>query len=282
MTREQRVGLTVVAGMLCTGALVVFLGRIHFTSPGYPVLASFRYVDSLKVGGPILYGGGVKIGEVDGIDIAKGLVRVHLHVEKGVKIPIDSVITIHTSGILGEKYVQVDAGDVSLGFLASGAEVMGVDPGSLDRTLQRVEALTDFLEPLMKDPNFKGSVQALLKGMNKAVGELTHLVDDNSADIRASVQNLKELSVGLKARSEELKPILASAKGMLNEKNRQSFEQSLASVQSFTTKLDKVLAQIDQKKGTIGMMVYDDETADNLRDLLRDLKRHPWKLLWKK
>jgi hypothetical protein len=30
------------------------------------------------------------------------------------------------------------------------------------------------------------------------------------------------------------------------------------------------------------MMVYDDETAENLRELLRDLKRHPWKLLWKK
>jgi phospholipid/cholesterol/gamma-HCH transport system substrate-binding protein len=255
---------------------------MHFTSPGYPILADFRYVDSLKIGAPVLYGGGVKVGEVDGMDLSKGLVRVHLHIQKDVKIPKDSVITIHTSGILGEKYVQIGAGDEALGFLEPGSDILGVDPGSLDRTLQRVEALTDFLEPLLKDPKFKSSLQVLLGTMNRTVAELGHLVSDNSADLRTSVLNLKELSAGLKARSEELKPILASAQGMLNEKNRKSFEESMASIQSFTTKLDKILAQIDQKKGTIGMMVYDDETAENLRELLRDLKRHPWKLLWKK
>jgi phospholipid/cholesterol/gamma-HCH transport system substrate-binding protein len=282
MTRELRVGLTVIVGMFCTGLLVVFLGRMHFTSPGYPVLADFRYVDSLKIGAPVLYGGGVKVGEVDGMDLSKGLVRVHLHIQKEVQIPKDSVITIHTSGILGEKYVQVGAGDESLGFLPPGADVLGVDPGSLDRTLQRVEALTDFLEPLLKDPKFKGSIQALLGTMNKTVAELGHLVNDNSADLRTSVQNLKELSAGLKARSDELKPILVSAQGMLNEKNKKAVQDSLAAIQSVATKLDKALAQIDQKKGTVGMMVYDDETAENLRELLRDLKRHPWKLLWKK
>jgi phospholipid/cholesterol/gamma-HCH transport system substrate-binding protein len=282
MTRELRVGLTVIAGALCAAALVVFLGRIHFTSPGYPVLASFHYVDSLKEGAPVLYGGGVKIGEVDGIDIDNGLVRVHLHIRREVKIPLDSVITINTSGILGEKYIQVGAGDASQGVLAEGATVDGIDPGSLDRTLKRVEELADFMEPLMKDPKFKGSVQNLLGTMDKTVAELGHLVSDNSADLHTSVENLKELSAGLKARSDELKPILASAQGMVNEKNRKAVEASLASIQSFTDKLDKALAHIDQKKGTIGMMVYDDESAENLRDLLSDLKRHPWKLLWKK
>ncbi len=134
----------------------------------------------------------------------------------------------------------------------------------------------------MRDPKFKGSVQALMDGMNKAVKELSSLVTDNSADIRVSVRNLKELSAGLKARSEELRPILASAQGMLNEKNRKSVEQSLNAIQAFSTKLDKILTHIDEKKGALGMMVYDDESGENLRDLLRDLKRHPWKLLWKK
>jgi len=30
------------------------------------------------------------------------------------------------------------------------------------------------------------------------------------------------------------------------------------------------------------MLVFDEETGENLRTLLSDLKRHPWKLLWKK
>ena len=282
MTRELRVGLTVLVGALCAGLLVVFLGRIHFASPGYPILADFRYVDSLKIGAPVLYGGGVKIGEVDGMDLVRGKVRVHLHVDKAIKIPVDSVITIHTSGILGEKYVQVGAGDEALGLLPAGAQVDGIDPGSLDRTLQKVEALTAFLEPLLKDPKFKGSVEELFRNINGAVSELSHMVSDNSGDIRVSVKNLKELSLGLKARSDELKPLLQSAQGMLNEKNRRSFEQSLTDVQDFAARLDKITAQIDSHKGALGVMVYDEEMGENLRDLLSDLKRHPWKLLWKK
>jgi ABC-type transporter Mla subunit MlaD len=169
-----------------------------------------------------------------------------------------------------------------LGFLPSGAEVEGIDPGSLDRTLQKVEALTAFLEPILKDPKFKGSLQDLLKNMSGTVNELSHLVGDNKADLRTSVQNLKELSVGLKARSDELKPILTSAQGLLNEKNRQSFQKSLESVEAFAVRLDKITAQIDSKKGTLGTLIYDEDTAENLRTLLSDLKRHPWKLLWKK
>ena len=46
--------------------------------------------------------------------------------------------------------------------------------------------------------------------------------------------------------------------------------------------LDKVFSQINDKKGLVGALVYDEEAADNLRFLLRDLKNHPWKLLWKK
>ncbi len=282
MTRELRVGLTVLVGFLCAGLLVVFLGRMHFASPGYPVLADFRYVDSLKIGAPVLYGGGVKIGEVDGMDLVNGKVRVHLHIDKDVKVPMDSLVTIHTSEILGEKYVQIGAGDEALGYLPSGAQIEGIDPGSLDRTLQRVEALTAFLEPILKDPKFKGSLQELFKNINGTVNELSHLVSDNSGDIRTSVKNLKELSAGLKARSEELKPLLQSAQGMINEKNRKSFEQSLLSVQSFAARLDKITAQIDSKKGAVGVMVYDEEMGENLRSLLSDLKRHPWKLLWKK
>ena len=33
--------------------------------------------------------------------------------------------------------------------------------------------------------------------------------------------------------------------------------------------------------GTVGGMVTDPEVYDDLKDLLRDLKRNPWKLMWR-
>jgi phospholipid/cholesterol/gamma-HCH transport system substrate-binding protein len=282
MTREARVGLTALAGLVATAALVVFLGRIHITSPGYKVLVKFRYVDSLKPAAPVLYGGGVKIGEVDRISIVDGKVGVRLHIQRGVRIPDGSAISIHTSGILGEKYVQVNAGDAEAGSLPPGAVVEGVDPGSLDRTLQRVEALTDFLEPLLSDPKFRGGVQGVLAGLNKVVADLGGLVGDNKDDVRAAVKDLRQLTGDLRARTAEMQPLLRNAGAILSDANTKKVQGSLTNLDSSLAKLDRLLAQIEGKKGTAGMLIYDEETGENLRQMLSDLKRHPWKLLWKK
>jgi phospholipid/cholesterol/gamma-HCH transport system substrate-binding protein len=281
LSRELRVGLTGIAGLAATAALIVFLGRIHISTPGYPVTARFKYVDSLKPQAPVLYGGGVKVGEVETIGIMEGKVAVRMHIDKAVQIPDQAEITIHTSGILGEKYVQIGAGAEGQP-LASGAVVDGVDPGSLDRTLQRVEALTDFLEPIISDPKFRGGVQGIMLGLNKVVSDLSTLVSDNKADIRASVKDLRQLTSDLRSRTAELQPVLKNAGAILSDPNTKMIQSSLNSLESSLTKLDKILTQIDNKKGTVGMLVYDEETGENLRELLSDLKRHPWKLLWKK
>jgi phospholipid/cholesterol/gamma-HCH transport system substrate-binding protein len=282
MSREARVGLSALAGLVATGFLVVFLGRIHFTSAGYPLAARFSYVDSLKTQAPVLYGGGVKIGEVDGISIDAGRVLVSLHIEDGVRIPADSLISIHTSGILGEKYVQVSPGSDLENALAPGSKIEGIDPGSLDRTLQKVEALTAFLEPLLADPKFRGGVQNLLKGLDKVVADLGSLVSENRGDIRASVKDLKQLTGDLRARTSELQPVLKNAGKILSDANTKKVQGSLDNLEGSLAKLDRILTQIDNKKGTVGVLVYDEETGENLRTLLSDLKRHPWKLLWKK
>jgi phospholipid/cholesterol/gamma-HCH transport system substrate-binding protein len=281
-SREKKVGLTVLASLACLGALVVFLGKLHINAPGYPLIADFNYVDSLKPDAPILYGGGVKIGSVDDIQVNEGKVRVSLHVLNKYKIPKNSHFTIHTSGILGEKYIQVNAGDLATGVLEPGTLISGIDPGSLDRTLQRVEALTDFLEPLLADPKFKRGFAGTMENLNRITAELGDLIEKSGPDIQASVTNLKELSFGLRSKVGDIKGIIDSAKGMVNEANKKNLESSLSKLESTLSKLDRAMAKIDSKKGPLGMAVYDDETAENLRDILRDLKSHPWKLLWKK
>ena len=70
--------------------------------------------------------------------------------------------------------------------------------------------------------------------------------------------------------------------GMVTDKNRANLEKSLASLRSTMEKLDKVMAKVDKKEGALGALVYDEQMADDLRDIIKELKSHPWKLLWKK
>ena len=34
-------------------------------------------------------------------------------------------------------------------------------------------------------------------------------------------------------------------------------------------------------RGTIGQLIVDQEIYDDLKEMLRNLKRHPWKILWR-
>ena len=42
------------------------------------------------------------------------------------------------------------------------------------------------------------------------------------------------------------------------------------------------MQKIDQGQGTLGALIQDKEMAENLKQLVKDLKDNPWKLLWKK
>jgi phospholipid/cholesterol/gamma-HCH transport system substrate-binding protein len=46
-------------------------------------------------------------------------------------------------------------------------------------------------------------------------------------------------------------------------------------------KADRLLARIDAGEGTVGALQKDKQVYDDLRTLLSDLRKHPWKMLWK-
>lgn len=44
----------------------------------------------------------------------------------------------------------------------------------------------------------------------------------------------------------------------------------------------KVLTQrLKDGQGTIGALLSDREMYDDIREMMKDLKRHPWKFIWK-
>ena len=42
-----------------------------------------------------------------------------------------------------------------------------------------------------------------------------------------------------------------------------------------------MVSRIARGEGSIGALLKDDELYDNIREIMRDLKQHPWKVLWK-
>lgn len=104
------VGLFLVLGVLALGYLSIRLGRVSFLgSTGYLVTADFPAVGGLKAGSGVEIAG-VLIGRVETIGLADYQARVVLRLNNGVKLQDDSIASIKTKGLIGEKYIRISPG----------------------------------------------------------------------------------------------------------------------------------------------------------------------------
>ena len=109
-TLDMAVGIFVLVGMLALGWLSVKLGRVElFSSAGYTITADFPTVGGLKTGSTVEIAG-VEIGRVNGITLSDYQARVIMSIKSSVKLQEDSIASIKTRGLIGEKYIRINPG----------------------------------------------------------------------------------------------------------------------------------------------------------------------------
>jgi len=109
---ETVAGIFVLVGLVCVGYMTVKLGKIKFLEhASYPLYARFNSVSGLRIGNPVDMLG-IQIGEVAGftLDQDKQVVMVQFQIKEGIKVYEDAIASIKTSGLIGDRYVSLDAG----------------------------------------------------------------------------------------------------------------------------------------------------------------------------
>src|SRR6202795_5366722 len=104
------VGLFLVIGVLVLAYLSIRLWKVSFLGgSGYVVSADFPSVGGLKAGWSVEIAG-VQVGRVESIGLADYQGRVVLRLDGDVKIQEDSIASIKTKGLIGEKYIRISPG----------------------------------------------------------------------------------------------------------------------------------------------------------------------------
>lgn len=109
---ETTVGVFVLAGLLCVAYLTVKLGKLDILgADSYPLVARFKDVTGLKNGAYVEMAG-VRVGRVSDItlDPKDHMALVRLDIQNGVRLTDDSIASIKTSGLIGDKFVKVSPG----------------------------------------------------------------------------------------------------------------------------------------------------------------------------
>jgi len=110
---EMIVGTFMIIGILCLGYLSIKLGKMELVGGDYyTVSAKFDSVSGLKPGARVEIAG-VEVGKVDRIALdSKGWDQAltYLKIKSGIKVSDDVIASVHTSGIIGDKFIMLKPG----------------------------------------------------------------------------------------------------------------------------------------------------------------------------
>ncbi len=130
ITIETGVGFFLIIGLLCLAYLSVKLGDVNlFGTKQYTVKARFASITGLKEGSGVEIAG-VTVGKVSKIHLDKYEALIELLINSGVRIQEDSIASIRTQGIIGDKYVKI---------LPGGSEEYIKDNGEIFETESAIE-----------------------------------------------------------------------------------------------------------------------------------------------
>lgn len=130
--------VTVLAGVAVVAAL--YLGKPG-EPPGVPMLASFQRADGVTVGTQVRLSGLV-VGQVVGARLDERFrAIVHMRLQPGLQLSIDTAAAIHTDGLLGAKYIV----------LQPGGDDKLLQPGGLIRYTQDAVVMEDLLETIIAE-----------------------------------------------------------------------------------------------------------------------------------
>ncbi len=123
---ELIVGLFLAIGIGCLAWMSIKLARKEFfATKGYEVQAAFSNGSGLRRGTPIVIAG-VEVGRVEGVGLEDYEAQVRMRIQHGLVLQSDTIASIKTKGLIGEKYIE----------LTPGASDQAIRPGGVIRETQ--------------------------------------------------------------------------------------------------------------------------------------------------
>lgn len=244
---QLKVGIFIVCSLIFLAGGILIMGKQTklFTQKG-GVSVIMTDVAGLKVGAPVWLAG-VDVGSVTGIRFEhpreSNEVEIDLEVEREAlkKIGTDSVITVKTRGLMGEKYVDITPSRVY-------AEV---PPKRLVGT--QLPKLDDVM---LKAGKTFDTLNSIIGGVERGEGSFGKLVKD---------PNLYDHLTNLTLELDSFLVQVNQGQGTLGKLTRSS--ESYDKMMSILNRADQTLNDIQHSEGTINKLIYDRQLYDKLTAL---------------
>jgi phospholipid/cholesterol/gamma-HCH transport system substrate-binding protein len=283
---ELRVGIVISIALIVAMAATMYItreGGLPFFGGSYTVYSYLRDVNGLKPGAPI-HLSGVEVGSVNRVEFAgpgdPAPVKVTMSLRTDVqdRITTNSLVTVGSLGVLGEKMLDLDPGPPGGTPIPDQGEVPGEAEGDpikgiisdASRTMKDIRDLAHELQQgegtlgaLLKREDLHDQLQGLITKAEDVFGALDRMEGTFGKLIHdpAIYDNLNELTVSMK----ELMVEINSGDGAIGKLVHD--EEIGRSISRATTGLAQVTDRINEGEGTLGALVRERALYDRLDSL---------------
>jgi phospholipid/cholesterol/gamma-HCH transport system substrate-binding protein len=179
MNASFKVGLITILTVMTLMVGVIFIWQIN-PYAFYQISGYFPHVGGIKAGSKVTLMG-VEIGDIVAVvaEPDKRRVKILMNIKRDIKLPLKSTFTIVTTGLVGDKNVEVLPPDKpGKAYLESGSEISGTPPASLDAIFTEAQAMIKSARELVDNPQLRNDITQTVGNVNKATFQLTGLFQD--------------------------------------------------------------------------------------------------------
>lgn len=272
---ELRVGVTLTIAGLVLIFGILWLGGLKLGDDTYAFKVIFPEVAGLVVGDRVTVAG-ISSGEVMALELSDGRVMAEVSLDRKVRVPIDSRVSVSTYGLIGAKVIAIRPG-VSGEFIEPGVTIYGYyDKGLGDVVAEMGEALIE--------------IRQVLKAADEAISDV-----DSRRRVSETLENASVATAGLVKAVEDFKVTAAGLRSFV-EQNRGGAAASVDSfsvasarmaelmteLKSISTSLDSIVSRVESGEGSLGKVIGDEEAYDQfvaavseVRALVAEIRRNP-------
>jgi phospholipid/cholesterol/gamma-HCH transport system substrate-binding protein len=280
---QIRVGIFVFSTLVTLMAAIFLLGsRTQYFQPQYTLKAVFSNVGYLLEGAGV-YLAGVQVGRVGGIrffeDVAAQKVLVALKVARDYqdRIRQDSLAVITSSGLLGDKYIDITLGSEPEPVLLDGMFIRTQEPADYGQLIRQGEEvlkntieITSSLSALTggfrssQAPTAVADLLTSLAQIAKAIetgdGLVHSLIYDKGneqifADLAAATTALRDTLTGIK-----------EGKGFLQTLLTDPNPEVVAQLTKLLVSAQKLLQDVEKGQGILHALIYDKQGGKAVKD----------------
>lgn len=303
ISNETKVGLLAAVAITLLILGFNFLRAKSIFKTGNFLYVDFSNTNGLMVSNPVV-ANGFRIGsvyEINNIDASLKKIRVAIKLKAKYNIPTDSYAKIN-SNPLGTPMVEIHLGNAT-DYVSNNAVITakedgglleqltkGVEPvvgqikttfASLDSTLKNINAVLD--------PNAKNNLQtaianitAITASLNKSAASLEKMLQAQSGSIATSMDNINSFTKNLEANNNKITNTLQNVETTTANLAKADFAGTVEKLQQAVDKMNTVVAKMNSKEGSLGLLMNDKALYNNLNNTVRsvnilvdDLKTHP-------